>query len=267
MNVKSILTLIIMLIFFAICWKYYTNNLKRVCCDCSNKATTEIVNNNSPLLFYPNTDSPIMDNFDAYRDSICKMSQDTKIDLIGYYEAEETNSTAFDNLGLARAQKMKELMSDCLNSANVSLYGEKKDCEEFNGNLLACGVAASKVVDMNSNEVQVVDNHGTSEIYFPSGSNKSITGEAIDNLVANIVANDKDSKIRIVGHTDNTGSAEANNALSLSRANTIKDILVNAGVPADNITCEGKGSSMPKVDNSTEENRAMNRRVELTVVK
>jgi outer membrane protein OmpA-like peptidoglycan-associated protein len=71
--------------------------------------------------------------------------------------------------------------------------------------------------------------------------------------------------IRIDGHTDNTGDPVANRRLSLERANAVKDVLVKAGVPADRISTEGFGSEKPLAPNDTEENRAKNRRIELTL--
>jgi outer membrane protein OmpA-like peptidoglycan-associated protein len=73
------------------------------------------------------------------------------------------------------------------------------------------------------------------------------------------------SKIYLIGHTDNLGDEDANKSLSLLQANTVKDQLIKFGMPATNIACEGRGSSSPKVNNSTEENRALNRRVEVKV--
>jgi outer membrane protein OmpA-like peptidoglycan-associated protein len=70
--------------------------------------------------------------------------------------------------------------------------------------------------------------------------------------------------VRIDGHTDSSGDPVANRRLSLERANAVKDVLVKAGVPADRIRTEGCGSEKPIAPNDTEENRAKNRRIELT---
>lgn len=73
------------------------------------------------------------------------------------------------------------------------------------------------------------------------------------------------ARIQLVGHTDNTGSADANRTLSLSRADAIKGLLVGQGVTADRITTQGLGQDHPVASNDTEEGRARNRRIELTV--
>ena len=55
------------------------------------------------------------------------------------------------------------------------------------------------------------------------------------------------SAIRVTGHTDRLGSHSYNQALSLARANTVRDYLVQAGVPAQTMQVQGKGESEPKV--------------------
>ena len=71
-------------------------------------------------------------------------------------------------------------------------------------------------------------------------------------------------KIDIVGHTDSTGDANANQALSERRAAAVKQALVSKyGADADRITAKGSGAEQPIQDNKTADGRAMNRRVEI----
>lgn len=74
---------------------------------------------------------------------------------------------------------------------------------------------------------------------------------------------DPSQVVRVVGHTDATGSDAINNPLSVNRANAVRDYLVMRGVPAARITTEGRGSYEPVADNASEAGRARNRRVEL----
>jgi outer membrane protein OmpA-like peptidoglycan-associated protein len=75
------------------------------------------------------------------------------------------------------------------------------------------------------------------------------------------------SQVELVGHTDNTGDAESNIALSRSRASVVRDMLVSGGVAADRTTTAGYGQDRPIGANDTEEGRVCNRRTELVVLK
>ncbi len=70
-------------------------------------------------------------------------------------------------------------------------------------------------------------------------------------------------EVRIVGHTDNTGSDAINLPLSVNRAQSARDHLVARGVAASRIRIEGRGASEPIADNSTEAGRARNRRIDI----
>lgn len=72
-------------------------------------------------------------------------------------------------------------------------------------------------------------------------------------------------RIRIQGHTDSTGSAAYDEALSLRRAEAVRDVLASRGVSQRQMLVEGAGASNPIADNSTPEGRAENRRVELHI--
>lgn len=84
----------------------------------------------------------------------------------------------------------------------------------------------------------------------------------LNKLVAYIKAHQQ-LKIAISGYTDNVGKEADNLKLSASRAKAVADYLVNQGTALDRVSYKGYGSSKPVADNTTEENRAKNRRVEV----
>ena len=71
--------------------------------------------------------------------------------------------------------------------------------------------------------------------------------------------------VTIVGHTDNTGSDNINNPLSVDRANAARDYLVSRGVARNRIMTDGRGAREPVADNSSTQGRDKNRRVEIYV--
>jgi outer membrane protein OmpA-like peptidoglycan-associated protein len=87
----------------------------------------------------------------------------------------------------------------------------------------------------------------------------------LDELVSYLKRKD-DDRIELGGHTDNVGSAASNQKLSLDRANTVKDYLVNKGIDPNRVITKGYGSTKPISDNKTATGRAENRRTEVTIL-
>jgi outer membrane protein OmpA-like peptidoglycan-associated protein len=80
---------------------------------------------------------------------------------------------------------------------------------------------------------------------------------------ANGLANQPNTDVRIVGHTDSTGSDELNNRLSVERAQATRNYLVSRGVSPAQVQVAGRGEHEPVADNTSEAGRARNRRVEV----
>lgn len=72
--------------------------------------------------------------------------------------------------------------------------------------------------------------------------------------------------VKVIGHTDNVGSARVNQTVSEKRAAAVKTYAVSQGVPTSRLVTEGKGFNDPIADNATEDGRAANRRVEIVIV-
>ena len=77
--------------------------------------------------------------------------------------------------------------------------------------------------------------------------------------------NNPNTDVRIVGHTDNTGSDTINNPLSVDRAASTRSYLVSRGVDGRRIAIDGMGERYPIASNDTADGRARNRRVEIFV--
>ena len=83
--------------------------------------------------------------------------------------------------------------------------------------------------------------------------------------VAQILNRYSDTTIKVVGHTDSTGSESNNQQLSEQRANAVKNALVVKNVQAARISALGMGESYPIADNATEGGRQLNRRVAIII--
>ena len=126
------------------------------------------------------------------------------------------------------------------------------------------GVAALNGCPHVTEEVKAAIDLAAKNIFFKLGSFELIPASyvALDE-VANILSENQNLLIDIEGHSDSIGSQKINKQLSAKRASAIFDYLVSKGVNADRILTIGYGSEKPIADNSNEEGRAQNRRVEL----
>jgi outer membrane protein OmpA-like peptidoglycan-associated protein len=86
------------------------------------------------------------------------------------------------------------------------------------------------------------------------------------NRIAKLMQDNPDLKFSVEGHTDNTGSAATNQTLSDARSKAVLDKLVEMGVAKDRLSSAGKGQNSPIADNTTDEGKAKNRRVEFVKV-
>lgn len=104
------------------------------------------------------------------------------------------------------------------------------------------------------------------DILFDTGkSNLSVQSQKLLMDLNKVLKKYPANIIAIQGHTDSTGSAATNAALSEARARAVYDFLLAQGLKTAGMTYKGYGSSMPIADNTSEAGRAANRRVELRI--
>lgn len=84
--------------------------------------------------------------------------------------------------------------------------------------------------------------------------------------VVEVLKRKKELNIQITGHTDSDGDEQANQLLSLKRAESVKNYLVSQGIESNRIRCLGMGESKPIASNQTPEGKAKNRRTEIAVL-
>lgn len=114
------------------------------------------------------------------------------------------------------------------------------------GNLLAITLRGDVTFDTNSAEVK-----------------PGLLSEM--DRVAQIMVQYPQTRILVEGHTDSTGKLDYNNRLSLQRAESVKNLLVQRGVAPSRIIANGYGPSQPIATNATAEGRRQNRRVEIKI--
>ena len=110
---------------------------------------------------------------------------------------------------------------------------------------------------------------GEWKINFGSGS-ASVQNNSTKDLekIYNLLIQAENSKLTIVGHTDNVGNSDANVVLSKNRAQAIVNFLKNKGIPESRFQLiDGKGANEPVADNNSESGKSQNRRVVVTFLK
>jgi OOP family OmpA-OmpF porin len=115
-----------------------------------------------------------------------------------------------------------------------------------------------------SDEIKKAGHVAVYGIHFDTGK-ATIVPDSEHTLkqIATLLQNDPSLKLMVEGHTDNQGNAAANLALSERRATSVVAWLIAHGVIAGRLSAKGFGPAEPVADNSTEDGRAKNRRVEL----
>lgn len=139
-------------------------------------------------------------------------------------------------------------VSENLDLTTISTY------TEINKDLFLVPIETGQTVRLNN-------------IFFETGS-AALKPESFPELNKLVKMLNENPKIRIVieGHTDNVGTSEANQILSENRAKAVHDFLLAQGIAADRLSYSGFGENKPVGDNSTQDGRALNRRVMFRIV-
>lgn len=219
------------------------------------------------LMFrWSETEPTLRDDWDRCKaDLFAGLQEGELMEITGLYGRDETNNTSFENLGLARANKVRDLLSPPIPADRITLASK----------LVTDGMARDKLFSSvnyrNYRKTSSIDESipDRTIIRFPFNSaNRLDDGDAesyLDKLAIRVKASGE--SVRLTGHTDNIGGDASNMALGQRRADIIKNYLVQKGVAAAKIQASSKGESAPIATNDTEAGRAKNRRTELQIIK
>jgi len=154
------------------------------------------------------------------------------------------------------------IVGTAVGGAAGALIGKKMDKQKKE---LEAAVPDATIQTVNDGEAILVT--FDSGILFATNSSTLSPNSrtALTKFAANMNKN-PDTDIRIVGHTDNTGSDKINDPLSERRAASVYSFLNSQGVSMSRMAAEGRGSHEPVADNSTVAGRSANRRVEVYIL-
>ena len=143
--------------------------------------------------------------------------------------------------------------------AAIGDYMDKQE-QEFRKELSGSGI---DVVREGDNLRLVMPSNitfATDQSYISSGFHVTL------NDIAKVLAKYDKTLLSIEGHTDSTGSDDYNQTLSMKRAQSVKDYLVQQSIIENRLKVTGFGETKPIVANDTASNRALNRRVEIQII-
>jgi len=215
-----------------------------------------------------------IDQLSAY----LKRNPNKNVTITGLYTSQEVNNSAYPNLGLARANAVKNyFISRGISSRMFNTRGMLDD-----GLSLSNGIYKGPV---NFEMMTASDDSAKQEAKDMMALKKSLMASPLiiyfDTAAASInlsaeqrtkIANlskylDKNpnARLKITGHTDNTGNAETNMRLGQERADFAKGYFVKNGISEAKILSTSQGPNQPIASNATEEGRSKNRRTEVTL--
>ena len=224
-------------------------------------------------------DTPVSVELDEKIDKLKNFlisEKEKSLSITSFYTSDETNSSVFPNLGLARAISFKNYVSDKgIPTKLIDVKGELRDNLEIdeNNNIkkpLKLNVGQSKdytqllasiIKDLESNPLGLNFESGKAQLKLGSDQRRKIVN------ISTYLDKVEKSVCTITGHTDNTGTTRANLYLGQQRANYLKDFFVRSGILDNRIKAISKGDSEPMASNSTKKGRAKNRRTDVSLGK
>ena len=132
------------------------------------------------------------------------------------------------------------------------------------------GQIVEEDVKLNVELTEAIINSGKTitlkNLYFDEGKYELLAASFKElNQLVNFLNKNPKASLTINGHTDNTGSFQLNQKLSVLRAKAVSDYLLAKGIKQNRIAFKGYGGTKPVADNTTEQGRKANRRVEILV--
>ena len=279
------------------------------CCNCNKKSKSQITNTNTAKVDknvqgYPFTikdekgivDYTVQENFNFYKSGFKFITPISgglnegithlksylmdnlmrEVDVTGGYTSDEINDSPFPNLGIARANSVKNhLVSNGVDSHSINLKSELLDGVVIKDSVFV-GPVSFHIHELNKDEsesskkeLEAIHQHIMGDpllLHFEFGDNTLHFNDTQRNKIKEIITyidKSHDAVIDVIGHSDNVGSPESNTKLGLERAAFVKSYLVSIGVNTSQIKVDSKGPANPIATNDTEEGRAKNRRVEI----
>lgn len=201
-------------------------------------------------------------------------NQNKVINITGYYKGDENNDSAFPNLGLARANAVKNYMvSQEIPSSQINTMGKLMGEMVPDGNVFLGPInySIAEVAANAEDEIKALYDKIEADplvLYFDTAEASINLSASQKQKVADIsryLDKVEKAKCEVVGYTDSQGRRRTNMRLGQERADFAKAYLIQNGIAEDRIKTDSKGPRDPVASNDTEEGRAKNRRTVISI--
>lgn len=196
------------------------------------------------------------------------------IAITGHYAPDEKNSSAFPNLGIARANAIKNYISTKgILSQQINIFGKEHNSLILEDTVYKDAVHYA-IRENENNEAQELEalknriNDNPLILNFQNGAASiDLTVEQRQKVadISRYLDKVENASITIEGHTDNSGGRITNTSLGKKRAEYLKGYFIENGIPDIKIMTTSKGPDEPIASNETPEGRAKNRRSVVTI--
>ena len=217
-----------------------------------------------------NANVKIPEELTSFKDSVynyLNVNQEKELLITGKYLSSEVNLQEGTNFATSRIQHVKNLLivagvnpDRIIPKIKVSRY-EYDENDNYND-----GVSLD-FRDINDENLAKIEEGITNKTLYSNFAVKEFKPdrklESYTIELKNYLQKYPNKKVYIVGHTDSVGVN--NDQFGLDRANNVKDYLITQGISEAIIEVSSKGENEPIATNKTEEGRAKNRRIELTI--
>ncbi len=269
MKTRALIIIIVFLAWSVGSIRWYLCKIKGLCF----AEEKEIVAANIPekkeakgnLTFSNSVATPEINEFSIRTfDSLKSLTIDTLV-ITGFYLSGEK-----EEIALNRANNVKNLLLENGFDNHIKLSSSFNNTPA-NGKFSAIkflSITNKKGLSNATGDFKVERKQDKLIIYFPVASADPHTNKQLSKELKTFAESIADGKeqISITGHTDNSGTHEINLKYGKLRADAIKNLLVEYGVPSKKLLSYSKGESEPIAENSTKAGKKKNRRVEIRVL-
>lgn len=219
----------------------------------------------STSVLIPETAIDLKDSIFSYLNN----NQNKELKLIGWYkDGEFTNNIEKQNFGLNRANNFKNILVKFgVNPDKISTIGVKHEFTYTSGKyiggleLLFKNISESKALEINKGITsKTLYTKFNSRAFIPDNTLQTYTAD-----LKNYLQEYQSKSVKIIGHTDSMGDENDNEIIGRDRATNVMNYFISQGITKSKLKALSKGEMSPISENSTNEGRSKNRRIEIIV--